>query len=106
MLARKTILAALENLATLLRERGVDGELCLLGGTAMVLAFGARASTKDVDAIFQPVAVVRDLARVVAANLDLPEDWLNDAAKGFVSQRRRDSRSSPIPRPSRGSSDR
>jgi hypothetical protein len=87
MLNRDTILAALARLATLLRERGVDGELCLLGGTAMILAFGARPSTKDVDAIFQPAALVRELSRSVATELELPEDWLNDAAKRFASGR-------------------
>jgi hypothetical protein len=85
VLDRATIVAALARLAELLRDREVEGELCLLGGTVMVLAFGARPSTKDVDAIFEPVAVVRELAALVAAELDLPEDWLNDEAKGFVS---------------------
>src|SRR5258708_6509916 len=53
----------------------------------MVLAFDARPSTKDVDAIFRPTALVRDLARTVGDELALPDDWLNDGAKGFVSDR-------------------
>jgi len=87
VLDRETIVGALERLAALLRERGVQGEVCLLGGTVMVLAFRARASTKDVDAIFQPAALVRELARAVAAELSLPSDWLNDGAKAFISAR-------------------
>ena len=53
----------------------------------MVLAFAARATTKDVDAIFRPTQTVRDLASRVAVELQLPKDWLNDAVKGFVSAR-------------------
>ena len=53
----------------------------------MVLAFGARVSTKDVDAIFQPTQVVRDVARQVGESLGFEIGWLNDAAKGFVSSR-------------------
>jgi hypothetical protein len=87
MLDRATILGALRRLAELLRERDTQGELCLLGGTVMVLAFSARPSTKDVDAIFEPASLVRGLARRVAVEQHLPEDWLNDSAKGFISAR-------------------
>jgi hypothetical protein len=87
VLDRETIVGALSRLAELLRERGVEGEVCLLGGAVMVLAFSARPSTKDVDAIFEPASLVRRLARDVAEERGLPDDWLNDGAKGFVSVR-------------------
>ncbi len=86
MLSRSTILAALEKLSDELAKRGVLGELNVVGGTAMVLAFNARESTKDVDAIFEPSAKVRAAALTVAEDLGLAADWLNDAAKGFLSQ--------------------
>lgn len=62
MLEHEQIIRALARLAEHLRERGVEGEICLLGGTVMVLAFGARTSTKDVDAVFEPAAIVREAA--------------------------------------------
>lgn len=86
-LDRETILRALARLSVLLKRRGVVGEICLLGGTVMVVAYKARPSTKDVDAIFEPTGVIRELARTIAEELQLPEDWINDAAKGFVSTR-------------------
>lgn len=86
-LDRQTILAALARLNELLRERAVLGELSLLGGTVMVLAFNARARTKDVDAIFQPAEVIRAAAARIGEELELPAHWLNDGAKGFVSAR-------------------
>jgi len=69
----------------LLRERGVSGEVCIFGGAAMVLAFDARESTRDVDAIFVPKAAVIDCARQVSEELGLEEAWLNDGVKGFLS---------------------
>ena len=86
-LDRDRVLAALARVSDRLAEAGIKGEVCLLGGTAMVLAFRARASTKDVDAIFQPARIVREAARQVAEEMNLPEHWLNDGAKGFVSAR-------------------
>ena len=67
--------------------RGLAGELCIFGGTVMVLAFAARLSTKDVDAIFQPAQIIREVARKIGEANGLPANWLNDAAKGFVSAR-------------------
>ena len=51
MLNRETILEALRQLSERLQVREVVGEINLLSGTALVLGFQARQSTKDVDAI-------------------------------------------------------
>ena len=86
-LTREGILRALSSLSEELGKQGVTGELCLFGGTVMVLAFTARISTKDVDALFQPAPLVRDCARRIAEEQNLPADWLNDGVKGFISDR-------------------
>jgi hypothetical protein len=57
----------------------------LFGGTVMVLAYAARVSTKDVDAIFQPTKLMREVADEVGKTNNLPAGWLNDGVKGFVS---------------------
>jgi predicted nucleotidyltransferase len=86
-LQREQIISALGAVSDELASRGMTGELCLFGGAVMVLAFTARVSTKDVDAIFQPSQTIREVARRVAEEQDLPTDWLNDGVKGFVSAR-------------------
>jgi hypothetical protein len=85
VLDRDQILRALARLAEILRDRGTQGEICLLGGSVMVLAFNARPATKDVDGIFEPVETIRGAAATVQAELGLPDGWLNDAAKGYLS---------------------
>lgn len=86
-LTPETILRGLQTLSDELGKQGVTGEICLFGGTVMVLAFTARLTTKDVDALFQPAQTIRELARRIATEQQLPADWLNDGVKGFVSAR-------------------
>ena len=85
VLTRETILHALNSLSNKLGQQNLIGEICLFGGTAMMLAFTARLTTKDVDAIFQPAQTIRELAHSIAADQHLPTDWLNDGVKGFLS---------------------
>jgi len=84
-LSKDEIIAALGRLNDFLAEANVIGELCLFGGTAMVLVFNARLSTRDVDAIFMPATLIRELAARVAEERGLSASWLNDGVKGFQS---------------------
>ncbi|EEF58942.1 DUF6036 family nucleotidyltransferase [Pedosphaera parvula] len=84
-LTKEAILKAFQALSDELARLNTKGELCLFGGTVMVLAFSARVATKDVDAIFQPTQILREAAARVAEANQLPLDWLNDGVKDFVS---------------------
>jgi hypothetical protein len=84
-LTREQIIAALRALETECAKRRIAGEICIYGGAEMVLVFDARPSTRDVDAVFRPKSEIMAAARVVAEDLGIPEDWLNDGVKGFLS---------------------
>lgn len=51
---REAILAALRALGALLAARGVQAEMYIVGGAAIALAYDARRSTRDIDAVFEP----------------------------------------------------
>lgn len=70
-----------------LGKSDTQAELYLVGGAVMCLAFGARESTRDVDAAFVPTREVRAAAARVAAKAKVPENWLNDAVKSFLGDR-------------------
>ncbi len=84
MLTRKEIVNLLEKLSVKLGERGESGEVGIVGGAVMCLVYNARESTKDVDAIFEPAEIIRELAGIIAQEEGLAPDWLNDGAKGFI----------------------
>ena len=81
---RSEIVEALTELAAELDARGVQGEMYVVGGAAIALAYEARRSTKDIDAVFEPKLVVYEAAAAVGERRGLPAGWLNDAVKGFL----------------------
>jgi hypothetical protein len=83
-LSRQDILDALGDLADRLAAQGIDGRIYVVGGAAMALAYQRDRVTRDVDAVFAPSGAVRAAATEVAIARRLPDDWLNDAVKGFV----------------------
>lgn len=84
LLSREELTGLLEEIATELESRGFRGDLFIVGGAAMALAYNTRRSTRDLDAVFEPKTVVYEAARAVGERHDLSPDWLNDGVKGFL----------------------
>lgn len=81
---RNEIIAALTYLAAELKRRGVSADMYVVGGAAIALAYDERRATRDIDAVFEPKALVYEAAAAVAQQHQLPAGWLNDAVKGFL----------------------
>ena len=86
-LGKQELIDALTRLGELAAAQGRKLDLMLVGGGIMVLVFETRQTTRDLDVLVLPTsdaADVRSLAATVAAERGWPENWLNDAAKGFM----------------------
>lgn len=86
-LSKRDIERLFELLNEELRSASVQGEVYLVGGAVMCLAFDARDSTRDVDGVFMPTKTIREAAARVAVEAGVDERWLNDGVKGFLSER-------------------
>jgi len=85
MLTRERILELFAELNDELCDMGIRGDIFIVGGAAMTLAYDARPATRDVDGIWHPSTEVRTAAaRVAQHHDDLEPDWLNDGVKGFL----------------------
>ncbi|WP_187361585.1 DUF6036 family nucleotidyltransferase [Phytoactinopolyspora mesophila] len=76
--------ALFQELSDRLNTRGLHAQLFVVGGAAMALAYDQDRLTRDVDALFVPAPVVREIAEEISTAHGLEPDWLNDAAKGFL----------------------
>lgn len=86
-LTKADIRRLLELLEGELAEADIVGEIYLVGGAVMCLVLDARDATRDVDAFFRPTKLLREAAARVAHRAAVPQTWLNDAVKGFLSPR-------------------
>ncbi len=87
MLTVQRIRELFGELNTELGSRQVRGDIYLAGGAVMCLVFEAREATKDIDALLVPASDLRAAAHAVAKREGLPDGWLNDAVKGYFSER-------------------
>ncbi|MGH9189738.1 MAG: DUF6036 family nucleotidyltransferase [Acidimicrobiales bacterium] len=86
MIGKDDIRRYLSELSAELASAGVRGEMFLVGGAAMALAYNTRRATRDIDGVFEPKTLVYEAAARIAAHhhTELDEDWLNDGVKGFL----------------------
>lgn len=86
-LSRAEIESALQRLGELAAREREQIQLVIVGGAVMLWVYQARLTTRDVDAVIlapRTTAQVRKWVKQVASERDLPDDWLNDGAKGYL----------------------
>ena len=80
-----------ENLDTYLKEvakqfrklngKAMPAEITLIGGASILVNYGFRDSTYDVDALIQASSAMKDAINYVTDTLGLPNGWLNEDFK-------------------------
>ena len=76
-----------ENLDTYLRElakefrkqngKGMEAEIILIGGASVVINYGFREMTYDMDAVIKASSSMKDAINTVGNRYELPTGWLN-----------------------------
>ena len=88
MFSKQEILEALNDIAEMALKQNKTIEIGIYGGSAIVLSWEFRKSTRDVDvAIYNDAGYLKGIAGQIAQERNLPKDWLNDGVKGFLSNK-------------------
>ncbi|MGV7570763.1 hypothetical protein PJL70_08130 [Mycobacterium kansasii] len=79
---------ALSALAEKLERRRIVGQVHIVGGAAMILAYDqTRTATRDIDGLFTPDGPMIAAIHEVAIEQGWPSRWLNNQAAGYVSRK-------------------
>jgi len=87
LLTADQVRGLLVELGRRLDARGIEARVFLVGGAAMALAYSRDRVTRDLDAVFEPKAVIYAEAGAMARDYGLPDAWLNDGVKGLLPDR-------------------
>lgn len=68
--------ASLDRLNQELADRGVQCEVCTVGGAVLSLVFASDPPTRNVKALFQSARLLSEAAAAVADDQGLPDAWL------------------------------
>ena len=77
---REKLDSCLKELAKEFRKRNgnrVSAEIILIGGASILINYGFREMTYDMDAIIKSSSIMKDAINVVGDRLGLPVGWLN-----------------------------
>ena len=78
----------LRELAKEFRKRNgktISAEIVLIGGASVLINYGFREMTYDMDAIIEATTSMKDTINYVGDKFDLPRGWINDDFKKTVS---------------------
>lgn len=77
-----------ENIDTYLKEvakeyrkkvgKDMPAELILIGGASVLINYGFRNMTTDIDAVIQAASAMKDAINLIRDRYELPNGWLND----------------------------
>lgn len=68
-----------------LNRKAMPADITLIGGASILVNYGFRDSTYDVDALIQASSAMKDAINYVTDTLDLPNGWLNEDFKNTKS---------------------
>ena len=59
-------------------EKSMPAEFILIGGASVLINYGFRNMTTDIDAVIYAASAIKDAIRRVGDRFELPNGWLND----------------------------
>jgi len=79
----------LDEIGREMADKGLVAEIAIYGGVAMLLQFGTRAATRDIDFthLEGEAKTLHQVANQVGARHGMPEGWFNDSVRMFTSDR-------------------
>jgi hypothetical protein len=86
-LSKEEMLLYLNEINERLARDNKHGEILLVGGAALTLAFDARGFSKDIDAVFYPASDMQEIIADMANKHNLRDDWLNDDVRIYVTDK-------------------